>query len=79
MNDDGRQPIAIGYLGDSGNLKTQQSSYYSSTCLAKVFCFVKTRTVYFQILSETKQNLLQKMILIFQKHPPFECIYTESR
>ena len=42
---DGRQPIAIGHLSDSVDLKTQQSSLYSSTCKAKVFCFDKTRKV----------------------------------
>ena len=28
MDDDGRQPLAIGHLSDSGDLKTKQSSEY---------------------------------------------------
>ena len=41
MDDEGHQPIAIGHLGDLGDLNTQQSSLYSSTCLAKFSVLIK--------------------------------------
>ena len=56
--------IAIGHLSDSGDLKTQQSSLYSSTCLAKVLC-LKTRTVNILVLIETKQ--IQHIMIYYEK------------
>ena len=52
MNDDGRQPIAIGHLSDSGDLKIHQSHFESKWSVKNNFIFVM---IYVTLTHELKQ------------------------